>query len=459
MVTWQNYPTFIENILTSYNKSEIAYKYLEKMDITNLVMCIFDVLQSAKIQTIKKKFKSNAESENFRIDGNEALLMKQYKNALIYYNSALTNAKINSREMKLAYSARSKLFFELKLYSACLSDVNKSLSLNYPEEELELLKRKTDCLRYTTLSTKETLPSSDFGEKFFCSNFERHSQIPCASKDLCVDIDNSNLTIKSAKDIEIGTVLAIETAFATNINDSFRQCHYCKRLELNLIPCISCCSTMFCNNECKVNAINEYHLFECEIIEFMESFNVHMGQLAVQAILKIKQRCQSWDEFINISNHLGKDLITKNTINDIFNEQNKISLSSCSNDKLNKAGAIFNFAGAAAGLLLHLLKLPNYFPSDPNLKNSAIKAIVKQFLHLTMFGLPFKLAIPAVTIPEKGHKKIYIEKTYLLGCFSFIGKLKNDCNPNVLLVALKNKAAIIAIQPIKQGENLTISRL
>ncbi|XP_049876340.1 uncharacterized protein LOC126373972 isoform X2 [Pectinophora gossypiella] len=43
------------------------------------------------------------------------------------------------------------------------------------------------------------------------------------------------------------------------------------------------------------------------------------------------------------------------------------------------------------------------------------------------------------------------------GWFSFIGKLRNSCNPNVLAVGLNKKTALLAIAPIKRGTELTIS--
>jgi hypothetical protein len=89
----------------------------------------------------------------------------------------------------------------------------------------------------------------------------------------CIELKQSKEYGKglvATKDFRVGDVLMVEDNFAYSLKPSlcYKRCSYClMERQRNLIPCDSCTKVMYCSKECKTKAWNEFHEFDCEIID------------------------------------------------------------------------------------------------------------------------------------------------------------------------------------------------
>ncbi|XP_026318429.1 uncharacterized protein LOC113229138 [Hyposmocoma kahamanoa] len=198
-----------------------VYKSMSNPDLSVIVMKMFDILHliNSLPVVITKENKSESKSTEFRNEGNRAYARNKLQSALICYNKALLYAPKDSRALKLAYSNRSALLHKVNALSACLNDINTCFSLGCPLDIIEKLRtRKEDANSKVWAETlAECSARSIFCEDYFKLIEPRNPQIPCASMDVGVIIENDVPKIVATTDIKVGTPIALEKAFIVGI--------------------------------------------------------------------------------------------------------------------------------------------------------------------------------------------------------------------------------------------------
>ncbi|KAJ8715266.1 hypothetical protein PYW08_005247 [Mythimna loreyi] len=431
-----------------------VYKALRNKDLADCVLEATRALeQSNNWVEFKHQEKSVSKSSEYRALGREAICKGNYQMALAKYNLALMNAPPNSEAMRLSYYGRAKLLLKTKQFQACLKDVETCLSLNCPNS-MVLKLRELKGIATNSIWIEQMIhknKSNPFTEDFFTLKGARNPDIPCATSNVEVNMESGLPKVVAARDIPVGTVVAVETAFigAIHFANYITSCHYCYKMDLNLMPCEGCCSVMFCNKRCRDKAMQDGHNFECKIIDMA----IDDIKLPVKATLKIRQLCNSWDEFITASNELGIERMENSSIAEIFGSH-KFSLLSSHYDIHFINGAMFNRCMYIANIIHYLDIHTSFLPDSPEEKSAAIRAVSRVMMHLALHCTPVQLKHYAEVRTEG---RMTLRTKADKGYFPFIGYLPNSCLPNSYVVGLRNSVALLTIEPVKKGTELTIS--
>ncbi|KAI5637804.1 SET domain-containing protein [Phthorimaea operculella] len=446
-----------QELLSDGNDIHKIYDALGKDDLSEAIVTTMNSLKQTATVEFKKDYKMEEVSDLYRNEGNKFYSAKRFRPALEYYNRALLYAPINSQAMKLAFSNRSALLFSVNVFSACINDIETVFSMGCTEHKLaqRLRLRKTEALQRIWIETRIV---SLWEDTFFNFNVKRHPEIPCASKNVDVAIESGLPKIVAAKRISVGKVVAIENPFVSALHQDnyYISCHYCHQLFLNLIPCDGCCVALFCSEECRRECKKDYHDIECEIIHNHKAAPGPASIMALRAALKIKQLCKSWKELIDASKIVGEDRMRCSSIKENFDVKSKFSLLSHNNTSHFLHGEIFNQSFGFGIILRDLANLPSFFPNEAGERDAAIRALARIMMNLYTSYRKIEI-INAAKDVSSGNFTTNIDLNS--GWFSFAGKLKHSCDANLLIIGLKNKIALVAIRPIKKGDELTISFL
>ncbi|XP_034834431.2 SET and MYND domain-containing protein 4-like [Maniola hyperantus] len=455
--------------LSNFRDSHLKAQYEDKIfdalaedDMSEAVMTLLRIMKKDNdYNTLffhtgfsNRKTKENSTSK--RNEGNDAYRNGFYQRALALYNEALLFAPNGSKEMVLAYSNRSALFHKLEAWSACHNDINRVFLMGCPSEIKEkLTKRQNDALPH--------LGREGFLKDIMCHSAERcidrntmrcNTQIPCASSDIKVVTSTAMPKVVAATNIKVGAVLASERAYVSyteDLNAPF-SCHFCQKKHLNLIPCDGCCYALFCDEECKNKCMKEYHEYECKIMGILWEFD-EIPNLTIKACLKLQKSCKSWDEFITASHNMGSGRIKSGSISEIYDTNNKYSVLCCKDDKTFVYGVLYNMSIVAA-IFLHSLEdqIPSFFPKGADKRQEAMRAMARIMMFISVYQTPRHII--------QGQKNLRVDhssySTENFGLFSFISKLKKSCNPNSVIANNNNTLVLIAIRPIRNGEELTV---
>jgi SET domain/MYND finger len=195
--------------------------------------------------------KSDSESVKFRNEGNQLYKKRNFIEALLKYNMSLCHADIDSN-LAFAFSNRSAVYFELKLYQQCLNNIQLARKHNYPAVKI-LEDREKRCLELMMEETK----ICDNPFDFFKLSYAANPKIPFIIDGVEMKVDKKyGRGIYTKHVLKVGDIISIETPFFSSFEpesdvEYFNFCHFClKDNLLDLIPCLGCNTTMYCDESC-----------------------------------------------------------------------------------------------------------------------------------------------------------------------------------------------------------------
>lgn len=455
-------PNAFQKFLSDKRLIDDIYNSIKQKDKGVAVVTALEILmKTKKLPVIRNDPKHEGVSIHFRKLGDKACEEEDYKKALYFYNAALRRAPKNSNALLEAYFGRSSLLFHTKnnYWPNCSIDIDICLALDNGAYESRLKEMKAECLFDKQLLEYGNPSRNTFIENFFTIQGKTQKQVPSVSAAVDFIIKDGRTKIIAQKYIPLGTLVALETAYVGLLNpeNQIRACHYCHAFSLNLIPCDNCNYALFCNEECKRLCYEEYHDVECHIIHVFHVLCAHnlLYWLSVKAAIKLKKKC-TWEEFKIISSHLGVKKMNSSLINEVYDLNNKLSILNVNTDKHFVFGTTYNAIFIYATIIHYLESVPSFFPSGEE-KADAIRSLGRVLLHLNMtMGT---VAIETSLVNSTAHDKITNVPEKNVGVFSFTSKLKHSCDSNLYVVGLNNKVALIALKPIKPGDELTISHV
>ncbi|XP_070499264.1 uncharacterized protein [Chironomus tepperi] len=189
---------------------------------------------------------------------------------LVYYNTALSNAKSQSIILDV-FKKRVKIYADLKYFRQCSENEEWIQEIMQESQELvPLLKRK-----HSSENIKKKLRKNS------------HPQVPNVLNSLGISNDNKLVTIKPIKS---ATLIASEDPFCGVVSENalYRRCKNClKSNNMNLIPCIKCQLAMFCSKDCHDSA-KFHHEYECEATQIAKvPFNFGGIQVGLRSCFEI----------------------------------------------------------------------------------------------------------------------------------------------------------------------------
>jgi len=187
--------------------------------------------------------------------GNKSYIQKKFFDALIKYNESLCYAAEGSENAGLAYANRSAVFLEVKLYENSLSNIKLAKAHNYPEKNFGILDKREEKCNEMLKKHQKKVPNS---LEFFKLSLPSHPQLPFIAKSLELKVNEKyGKHIVTNQSLKVGDVIAVEEPTFRVIkadgrystcydNNKYQRCANClKENFLDLIPCGSCCSSLY----------------------------------------------------------------------------------------------------------------------------------------------------------------------------------------------------------------------
>lgn len=234
--------------------------------------------------------------------GNDVLLREESFNL---YSASIRHAECDSEDLAFAYGNRSAILYRMKKYKEAISDIDRSLKISCTDVyQLKLRSRKIDCLNKLGSSKKaleeiETLVNkisklkndtiseevNKIKEKY--KNLQKENSVDEKQNvpehlEILFQQEKKNpfdsISIKRNKkygrylianrDFEAGEIIFVENPFVKviNLKNVHIYCSHCLKTSWSTIPCDYCNWCMFCSEDCKKKAWQEYHDIECMVI-------------------------------------------------------------------------------------------------------------------------------------------------------------------------------------------------
>lgn len=320
----KHYDEFVSSFLKCPTNSErVACLY--SLPVTESLFKVQENFQRKDIKYVNK----------YREEGNKLFKDKKYLAAMNAYTQSIIYAPDDSEILPLVYNNRSSASFYLKNYVLCLQDIELAFTHNYPTATChKLFLRKGRCLYYlnhreeAVKSFQQSLivveksdlpeeskrsilaeirthldrckdikspPSSLSTDRFNCCHrgipvlsSPPSKEIVCAAENIEIKLDSHGGRGLFAKsDIEIGSVLIVETPFSSFLLPEFNltHCHYCCNRVFLPFPCRQCSGVIFCSLSCRQAAWVKFHWAECRIFKNIQNNQGNLGLLASRMIL------------------------------------------------------------------------------------------------------------------------------------------------------------------------------
>ncbi|KAF7411682.1 hypothetical protein HZH66_000578 [Vespula vulgaris] len=472
------------------------------------VIFTFEVMQEFNVvPKVKNVPKNLVDSIKFREEGNKLFLtnpLNGYKciKVLELYTKSIAYANPSSKELALAYANRSAVLLKIHKYELCIQDIERALSLNYPDElKVKLYVRKVECLvsigessikedYETALHWLEKMSLNDPNRKKFQSklrylhgqskkglksNKEKQQpknqlnlkvkshniEVPCASDAVAIEYnDTYGRHIVATRDISPGEVIAVEKpySFLLRPDNIYTHCSYCLEVSLASIPCDHCVYALYCSEKCKLEDWKKYHDIECPVFSILFEISDYIkvdlfsARIAIQAIREFKslenlrkqiKEVDEWD-----------DPRTKGFSSDKKLHSDKYISIYCLTTNTEKRSAIDLFRRSVdACIILYLLATRTAIFGDK--LEDELSALVKN-KDVTLIGgliLRHQQLIPS-NVHSFSEEYVLDSKERGVVAMAFYSLFNHSCNPNVLRFSRSREMIMCAAYPIEKGEQL-----
>lgn len=426
---------------------------MEKV-VRNILSC---TCSSAWTCSCARERKSSVRAAALRQIGNIFFAQKTTEgclNALKNYNLSICFAEEGSKDISIGYANRSAAYFELKLYDVCLKNIAWARSSGgYPDILMEKLnKREAKCKEQIATQTKAKEPLVPE------LSFPPHKSVPFIAD--CLELRKNKRYgryVITNRDLMVGQIIAIEEPFCTSLmlKQHYERCENClMECSLSLIPCKLCTCVMFCSENCRKEAMDRFHKYECPVIDFIDS-ELESGnqRLALRTTLCALSTFKTLENFRAFTEEADEQ------DNNVFVVNKTVVAGPC-----QKYAPVFSIQTAAKN-------------KNANKEISAIERVIMALLLLSEvpeLSLRVKTVEFLVKVTEKHNLAAQISPCGLddmsvlmkelfecagtmdkpMGMYPFRFLLNHSCVPNTISTTFGNKIVITVSMPVKAGEQL-----
>lgn len=407
--------------------------------------------------------KSGAESVKLRSEANRFYVQKKFYDALLKYNESLCFAEAESENLGLSYANRSAVYFEMKLYDKCLTNVKLARENGYPEKNLEILKKREEkCIEAMKQSKSE--PKATDALSFFKLSHPSNKKLPFISECLEINIDKKyGKHIVTNRELKVGDVVAIDTPkfkvikadsrYSTCFESNTTQrCGNClKDNLLSLIPCTSCCKTMYCSIDCMSSAQQRHHQYECEIIDelltsgllhivvrmFFEGLSLFDGD-----IYEMEKYLYQIRESLTVFDIYGKDFTGNEMAKKLF-----VATLSLATD-----GA--EVSCEYEDIFQKTEKLRDLYEKNEKFITNVLSRLIRVG-QLYVHGIgSWSLKLEGIEMDEEPKNPSLYQQLIGNACYLFCSLLNHSCAPNIKRLNVDDKVVVIVSRPIPKGGQL-----
>lgn len=407
--------------------------------------------------------KSNVRSRELRQAGNQFYSLKNedYVKALEFYNQSICAAETGSEDLAIGYANRSAIYFKLKKYDVCLENIKQAKQCGYPERLAEKLnKRELDCRKI--LNDDHETSGEEEDEEIMLTpklSYLPHEKVPFIAN--CIDMKESKefgRYIVANRDLKVGQVVAIEDGFCTLTLPCVRyqRCANClDECELSLTPCEHCTSTMFCSDECATEAFDNFHKYECPIIDFMYKMFNSIQLSAIRVSLCALTSFDSVTDLLRFTNDSTNETINAFTLDYSYDPMPKSELYKPihtleTNQEKRTTADLFQRAVVTAVIQKALLE--NTPLRELLQRGDEINLLTELiFRHLQTASTNFhRLETLANTMDPNNLDDV----SYGSGAYGFCSLINHACSPNIVRLPIGRRISVFVLRPIKAGEQL-----
>ncbi|XP_061399998.1 SET and MYND domain-containing protein 4 [Musca vetustissima] len=412
----------------------------------------FKYIEKIRLNVKLREEKSNKRSSEYRMLGNEqfSLKNKKYFQALELYNKSICYSEPGSENIAIGYANRSAVLFEWKRYKECLQNIELARKANYPARLMHKLdKREKDCLKLLETQPPDVQPYD------FKMEFEPHPQVPNIAS--CLELRESadqGRYVCTNRKLVVGDLIATEEPFCSTLLPPMRyiRCATCKvENYLTLIPCESCCSAMFCSEECREKAVNTFHKYECPVIDLLHTMFNKIHGIALRVCLSALELFPTIEElmaFCEDPDNQNRSAFDLDYNNFTAKEHYRAIHGLVTNQHLRSVSDLFQRSVVCAVLkhfMINFTPLKEYLGGEEG-ENFFTELL---FRHLQ-------------TSPSNMHGIDLVEQlnetkddtTHSSGAFAFLSLLNHSCAPNIVRIYKGCKAYVFVFRPIQAGEVL-----
>jgi hypothetical protein len=405
---------------------------------------------------ILDSFKSSKVADECRNDGNKSYCERNFFLATLKYNESLSHAVEASEAMGLAYANRSAVYFEMKLYEKCLKNIELAKENGYPEKNMHILeKRSLKCVELINdQGDQEEKLENPFD--FVKLSHKENPRLPFVVD--CLELKQNEefgRYIVATRDFNVGEILAIEDPFFRVIKsdsrynscqemNKYQRCAVCLKDNLmDLIPCSTCVSTMYCSQQCRQYAEENYHNYECPIIEVLLKAGIMQMALRIffQSINIFNGSIHQFKEFIDSCTNPSTSVYDFDFSDDERKARAKRFLLSTYNLVRNEKSDTKESPEKL--FMLHPV-LQKMWKSHSEFITSFISRILK-------IGDSNFHGICGWSVDRC---QSYDPQMIGIGCYPFISLINHACVPNVNRIYAEGKMFLLVERPIRKGEQL-----
>ncbi|KAH8319838.1 hypothetical protein KR074_007364 [Drosophila pseudoananassae] len=431
--------------------NELKENY-SKVNFVEHALIDFKYMEKIFLNVTLREDKCNKRSVEFRMLGNEQFSLKnrKYFQALELYNKSICYAEPNSEHLSIGYANRSAVLFEWKRYRECLANIELARKANYPARlSHKLDKRERDCQQLLEQQPPDVVPFE------FKMNFETHAQVPYIAD--CLELRESadeGRFIVTNRDLVVGDLVAVEQPFCSTLLTPMRyiRCVTCKRENyLTLIPCDSCCSVMFCSEDCKQQAMSTFHRFECPIIDFLQRMFNKIHGIALRTTLAALDLYPTIEElmaFCDQPENQHKCAFDLDYGQLTRQEQYRAIHGMVTNQHLRSVSDLFQRSVVCA-ILKHFII--EYTPLKDHLGGEDGRNFFTDLLFRHLQTSPSNMH--GIDLVEQVNET-KDDQTHSSGAYAFLSLLNHSCAPNTLRIYEGTKAYLFVLRPIKAGNVL-----
>ncbi|XP_044005660.1 SET and MYND domain-containing protein 4-like [Aphidius gifuensis] len=497
------------------NISEPCQKFMTDLEAKFLKTKTFDdkfeiawnfMIETAPINYCEKFMveKTVVDSTHWRTIGNNEYTAtsknKDYiSKSIEAYTKSIAYAPVGSNELSLAYANRSAVLFKAGFYNDCLLDIERSLKIGYPDNlKTKLHIRQSLCFKalkpsshietgISMASAMQWLPNltnnnpnynikdeyskmmnqlekpRDTNAAKFTPMIRNKSAIIAGGSD-AIELkktNGNNQHIVATRDIKSGEFIYINKPFEMIACDDKRYitCWHCCRQTLAGIPCDKCPNIVFCSQECKDIAWNEYHDLECSILSFSIKLKYDVAddwkfRLTIKILLKAIKTAGGITELRkkidDVEASADKSMIFKDGIFDVNTIDNFYRLVYC---KPNSDVFSFPRALRTASIVLMFGLETNVFGQKmeiveaySNKKSIILGGLILRYLMTVNRNVAYHT--------DDISKEVVLSHAVIMPIQDMF---VNHCDPHVSWYNYQGNVAIVAERPIKKGEKIRIS--
>ncbi|ELT87827.1 hypothetical protein CAPTEDRAFT_118237 [Capitella teleta] len=394
------------------------------------------------------QLKSVEHSLSFKTTGNTAYRASEYRDAVQLYTDSIAWAPMltdgGEDALSLAYGNRSAALYQLQQYEACIRDIDRALTEQYPPRLLhKVFHRKAMC--------RLNLEQFEAAEESFLqpNQPDSHDQYVSLSSACSVaSTENEGRFITAVRNIAPGEIVLIEKPFASVLlrANYSNHCHHCLKHTLEGIPCRTCPDARFCSEACRDTAMQTYHQYECSVLNTLHHSQINkFGCLAFRAITK-----QSYQSLKDIR---AQDLPLNGCHSDgLYRPQDYNTIIQLVTHAKDRPVQDLFHRTVMAVYLLKLLQQTSYFNGEEDVEMQAY--IAGLFLsHLQSFPCN------AHEVPE-----LYLDPNAIdlsmpnelgAGIYSTLSLFNHSCDPGVNRNFYGDTCVVRAIKTIRKGHQVS----